>query len=235
MHFDIRRLPITASTNDDAKLAAEAGAAEGLVIWALEQKAGRGRQGRQWESPAGNLYASLLLRPPTARMEWGRYSFVAALAIDDCVRGFFPHSLVELKWPNDVLVGGKKISGILLESGEDFLVVGMGLNVLHSPENPLYPATSLSAEQAAPPPLEDILTNFLKAFSAWYDLMNVEGFAPIRAAWLAHARKGTVRVRLDQGEIQGQFVDLDENGALRLLLADGTEKSVNTGDVFFDI
>ena len=232
MHFDIRRLPITASTNDDAKLAAEVGAAEGLVIWALEQNVGRGRQGRQWESPAGNLYASVVLRPPTARREWGRYSFVAALAIYDCVGGFLPHSLVELKWPNDVLVGGKKISGILLESGEDFLVVGMGLNVLHSPENPLYPATSLSVEQAEIPPLEDILTNILKAFGVWYDRMKAEGFAPVRAAWLARARQGAVRVRLDQGEIHGQFVDLDENGALRLLLADGTEKSITTGDVF---
>ena len=235
MHIDIRRLPTTASTNDDAKQAAEAGAAEGLVVWALEQNAGRGRQGRQWESPAGNLYVSVVLRPPTARREWGHYSFVAALAIYDCVGGFLPHSLVELKWPNDVVVGGKKISGILLESGEEWLVVGIGLNVLHSPQNPLYPSTSLSAEKAEIPSLEDILTNILKAFGAWYDRMDVEGFAPIRAAWLARARKGCVRVRLDQGELQGQFVDLDENGALRLLLVDGTEKSVNTGDVFFDI
>lgn len=233
MKFDIRRLDTTVSTNDDVKWAAESDAAEGVVVWALQQSAGRGRQGRLWKSPAGNLYCSVLLRPKTALRDWGRYSFVAALAICDAVRGLLPDATVELKWPNDVLVNGKKICGILLESGEGWLVVGMGLNVRHVPENPLYPVTSLLAENAVVPELEAVLGKVLEALGLWYDRLNTEGFASVRAAWLSFARKGPMRVRLPDGEIQGEFADLDENGNLRLLLANGTEKSISTGDVFF--
>ncbi|MDR3423749.1 MAG: biotin--[acetyl-CoA-carboxylase] ligase [Alphaproteobacteria bacterium] len=282
MRFDIRRLETTASTNDDAKQAAENGAAEGLVVWALRQSAGRGRQGRVWESPEGNLYCSVLLHPPAPVREWGRYSFVAALALYEAVefyvngstrlpsalrggigegggsaqaavemikiapsrtpppptpslkgRGILSAKPVELKWPNDILVDGKKISGILLESGEGWLVVGMGLNVRHVPENPLYPVTCLAAETGDVPSLEEILTKILESLAAWYQLINTEGFASLRAAWLAHARKGVLRVRLPQEEIQGQFVDLDRDGNLRLLLADGRERTISAGDVFF--
>lgn len=234
MQFSIRRFETTASTNDDAKQAAEQGAAQGLVIHALQQTAGRGRQGRQWQSPPGNLYCSVLLRPQMARKDYGRYSFIAALAICDAIRDFLPDAAVELKWPNDVLVNGKKISGILLEAGEGWLVIGMGVNIQHLPENPLYPVTSLAAENALAPSPELVLNKILTALSSWYDIVEAEGFSPIRAAWLSRARKGPMRVRQPDGsEIQGQFADLDPEGNLRLLLPDGIEKSINTGDVFF--
>jgi BirA family biotin operon repressor/biotin-[acetyl-CoA-carboxylase] ligase len=234
MKFTIRRIEVTASTNDDAKRAAETGAPEGLVVWALTQTAGRGRQGRAWQSPEGNLYFSVLLRPPLPKRAWGNYSFVAALAISEVVRGFLPDAIVELKWPNDVLAQGKKISGILLESGGDFLIAGIGLNVQNIPENPLYPATSLAAEKSNLPPLEDVLNAILESFNVWYVRMNEKGFAPIRAAWLAEARKGNLRVRLpDKTELVGEFVDLDSEGNLHLRLQDGTERNINAGDVFF--
>ncbi|MFA5040296.1 MAG: biotin--[acetyl-CoA-carboxylase] ligase [Bdellovibrionales bacterium] len=148
MRFDIFKLDATTSTNDDVKTAAEAGVPEGLVVHALAQNAGRGRLGRTWQSPEGNLYFSVLLRPPLPKRVWGNYSFVAGVAIAEAVSAILPAARVELKWPNDVLVGGKKISGILLESGEDWLVIGMGINVLHVPESPLYPTTCLAAEKA---------------------------------------------------------------------------------------
>ena len=110
--FDLRRVPVTASTNDDAVKAAEAGEAEGLVIWALRQTAGKGRHGRAWESPEGNLYCSVLLRPKEGTREAGLYSFVAALALYDTVRQCLPVAEIALKWPNDVLVEGEKIAGI---------------------------------------------------------------------------------------------------------------------------
>ena len=142
---------------------------------------------------------------------------------------------IELKWPNDVLVNGKKISGILLEAGEGFLVVGIGVNVLHVPENTLYPATSFVAENSDAPSLDLVLKKILSALENWCGIADNQGFAPIRAAWLSRARKGPMRVRLPQGETDGQFVDLDAEGNLRLLLSDGTERSINTGDVFFQV
>jgi BirA family biotin operon repressor/biotin-[acetyl-CoA-carboxylase] ligase len=139
MQFNVRRFETTSSTNDDAKEAAEKGAAEGMVVWALSQSGGRGRHGRQWHSPIGNLYCSVVLRPSLGRRFFGFYSFISALAIGDSIKEVLPQADVELKWPNDVLVRGKKISGILLEAGEDFLVIGIGVNILYVPENPLYP------------------------------------------------------------------------------------------------
>jgi len=232
MDFVIRQMATTVSTNDDALRAAEQGEAEGLVIWAMQQSAGRGRQGRQWHSPEGNLYFSALLRPPTALRNWGLYSFAAALAVGDVVRALLPQARLEFKWPNDVLVNGKKISGILLEVGEGWLVVGMGVNVSHIPPNPLYPVTSLALEKIDIS-LEDLLRQILSALNLWYDRLNTKGFASLRTAWLGAARKGPMQVRLPKGDINGVFSDLDEDGNLRLRLPDGSEQCISTGDVFF--
>ena len=125
----VRELDATSSTNDDVKKAAEAGEAEGLVVVAKRQTAGRGRHGRVWESPEGNLYCSMLLRPADMQATGAFYSFVAALALRDTVAALLPGAAVTLKWPNDVLVGGRKIAGILLEGGPQWLVIGIGLNV----------------------------------------------------------------------------------------------------------
>jgi len=233
MRFDIRRIETTSSTNDDVKAAAERGGAEGLVVWALTQTAGRGRQGRAWQSPEGNLYFSVLLRPRAPKRVWGNYSFVLGLAIGEAVRGFLPDAKVELKWPNDVLVGGKKISGILLEAGEGWLVAGVGVNVKHVPENPMYPATSLAAEGAKVAELEGVLRKVLDALNDWYEQMDKSGFAPIRDAWLESAKKGAMRVRLPslESELTGEFADLDADGNLVLRLADGEVRKISAGDV----
>ncbi|MDE1900299.1 MAG: biotin--[acetyl-CoA-carboxylase] ligase [Alphaproteobacteria bacterium] len=233
MRFDIRKFEQTTSTNDDARVAGEAGAPAGTVIWAVRQSAGRGRRGRQWESPEGNLYGSVVLRPAGGRSVYGLYAFVAALAIFETVAGLLPEAKIELKWPNDVLAGGKKISGVLLESGGDFLIMGIGINVRHCPENPLYPVTSLAAEMPAAPPVEDVLNRLLGHIGYWDDILTREGFAPLRQRWLAHARKGAMRVRLPNEEIAGEFADLDENGHLHLLLPDKTTRVITAGDVFF--
>ncbi len=230
MQFDIRRVDDTASTNDDAKEAAAQNAPEGTVLWALQQSAGRGRYGRQWQSPLGNLYFSVVLRP---KNNFACYSFIASLAIAEAIRKILPKTNIELKWPNDVLVGGKKISGILLEAADDALIIGIGVNVAVTPENPLYPVTSLALETPIPPTLETLLNDILHSLAVWCATADAQGFAPIRTAWLAQARKGAMRVKLSSGEIHGDFVDLDETGNLRLILADKTIKTVAAGDVFF--
>lgn len=232
INWIVRELAITGSTNDDAKRAAEAGEPEGLVFRALRQTAGRGRHGRTWESPEGNLYCSLLLRPSGQKKDIGQYSFVASLALCDTVREHAPKASITLKWPNDVLLNGKKVSGILLESGEGWLVCGMGLNFQHHPENALYPATSLAAEGAAKTELKSVLDMLLARFAHWYGIMQSKGFAPIRDAWLAHAEKRRMTVKLPDGAVEGVFAGLDANGALRLRLADGAERAIATGDVF---
>jgi len=233
MNYRIRQIGITASTNDDAKRAAEADEDEGLVVWALKQTAGRGRHGRQWESPEGNLYCSVLLRPKITAQEFGHFSFVASLALYDTIRDFLPQANITLKWPNDVLLNGKKVSGILLESGESWLVVGIGLNIAHYPADALYPATSLQAEGLRQGDLSKMLEALLNHLRHWYETIQNGDFSPIRTAWLDRAQKGPVTVRLPNRTVEGVFAGLDDNGHLRLRLPDGSEDSIATGDVFF--
>lgn len=237
--YRIHQLAETASTNDDAKKAADAGEVEGLVIWSLKQTAGRGRHGRAWESPQGNLHASILLRPGCEMRHAGHYGFIAALALHDTVRALLPQARIRLKWPNDVLADGKKISGILLETSSapnrkiHWLVIGIGLNAEHHPENTPYPATSLGALGASPAALPDILNALLGRFFRWKKTLEKQGFAPVRAAWLENAQKGQLSVRLPDQTIKGAFDTLDDNGNLVLQLADGSKKAIAAGDVFF--
>ncbi len=235
----IQTLDETTSTNDDVKRAAEAGEPEGLVVRALRQTAGRGRQERPWETRPGNLACSLLLRPAQGAAIYGAYSFVAALSVHDAVSARLKTATAQasakiaLKWPNDVLVNGKKISGILLEAGPDWLVVGIGLNLEHHPESPAYPTTSLREEGAGPEPLNRVLDDLLERFNHWSAILSREGFAPIRAAWLDRALKVPMTVKLGAETLNGDFLDLDASGALRLRLENGAERAISAGDVYF--
>ena len=227
------------STNEEARRQAEKGAPEGTLIWAREQSAGRGRRGRSWTSVPGNLYMSILLRPQRQAGEAAQLGFAAALAIGEAVT---PHlhgkAALAYKWPNDVLIDGCKTSGILLESqaaGEgrlDWLVVGMGINLVSFPPATEYPATSLAAFGAFPS-VEAMLVAVAERFRFWYERWRAEGFSPLRVAWLARARGvgDTIRVRLHGEETSGVFAGLDDDGAL--LLDTGTgRRRVAAGDVF---
>src|ERR1700727_2136985 len=137
--FNVQHHERLESTNDEARQLAAAGAPHGTVVHADEQSAGRGRFGRTWYSPPGNLYLSVLLRldrPPERTPE---LSFVAAITVADAVDALLPkQSRATLKWPNDVLVNDGKIAGILLENADGAQIVGIGLNVLEAPRNPPY-------------------------------------------------------------------------------------------------
>ena len=230
--FRLHRVDVTQSTNDDVKHAAEAGEDEGYAVLAERQTAGRGRYGRQWDSPAGNLYLSLLLRPRHT-LNFSCYSFVAALALADTVKYFLPQAPVNLKWPNDVLLDGKKVGGILLETVADGVVIGMGLNVTTHPDNSFYPSTSLAKAGLTIRSIEPIASHLLEKLRYWHFILEMDGFTPIRAAWLNYAIKGQVRVRLPHEAVQGTFLDLGQNGTLLLRLADGSERSIASGDVFY--
>jgi BirA family biotin operon repressor/biotin-[acetyl-CoA-carboxylase] ligase len=235
------------STNDDAKQLAADGAPEGTLIWADVQTAGRGRRGRVWQSPVGNLYMSLVLRPQAPLSDFGQIGFVAGLAIAEAISYLLrPKGGVACKWPNDVLIGGQKVAGLLLESegridvqaqDRGWLVLGIGVNVASYPSDVEYPATSLAAAGRSFP-VGDVLSAVCDRFDAWYATWRNQGFEPLRSAWLKRAAGvgGPITVRLEDRVLDGHFAGLDEDGAL-LLHSAGTADTdplrVTAGDVFF--
>jgi BirA family biotin operon repressor/biotin-[acetyl-CoA-carboxylase] ligase len=228
------------STNDEAKRLASDGAKEGTLVWALEQTAGRGRRGRSWVSPPGNLYTSLILRPHCPAALAAQLGFVAALAVGDTLATICPGlEGLTYKWPNDVLVGGCKLAGILLESelgqGEvtRFVVVGVGINLVSSPRDAVSPATSIAEEDLGSVSPGAALEEFAHHFQAWARCWREEGFAPIRAAWRAHATAlgEPIRVRQEPATLHGRFLDIAHDGAL-LLESAGEIRRIAAGEVF---
>ena len=225
------------STNSEARRLAEQGERGPVWIMALRQTAGRGRRGRSWETLNGNLAATLLLRPENAPGPVGQLSFAAALAVADVAAHVAPSAPVTVKWPNDVLVDGKKAAGILLESGTDasggWLAVGIGINLAAAPEGTEFPATALAAF-AAPPSPDEGLTLLAARFAHWYDGWMSGGFETLRAAWLARAGGLglPIRARLPNETRHGVFEGIDANGAL-LLNEQGRITPIAAGEVFF--
>jgi BirA family biotin operon repressor/biotin-[acetyl-CoA-carboxylase] ligase len=243
--FRIEQVPAIDSTNEALRRRAApdgggVGEPEGLVLRADRQTAGRGRRGRGWSSPPGNLYVSLLLRPDCAPAMGATVGFVATIALGAVLRGLTPAPVLH-KWPNDLLIGGAKMTGVLLEAGTqpngklDWLVLGMGVNIVSHPEAGLYPTTDLVASggQAIAP--QDLLERFLTRFGPAYDTWCRTGFAAMRGAWLAHAAGigDKVVARLEREEISGRFADLDPDGTLVLSLDGGRRRRIAAGDVFF--
>ncbi|NQV48293.1 MAG: biotin--[acetyl-CoA-carboxylase] ligase [Rhodospirillaceae bacterium] len=229
------------STNAEAKRMAADGAPDGTVVWARRQTAGKGRRGREWVSGEGNLFCSLLLRPEGHAARAMQLSFVSALGMADAVNAALPrHCQVHCKWPNDVLVEGRKISGLLLETetyplgGMKWLVIGVGLNIASHPENIDFTATSLTAEGAPEVTVEMMLETFCLRFLAGLVTWKNLGFEPIRKAWLKRACGigKEITVQLPRETITGEFKTMDEDGAL-ILLHNGAERRITAGDVFF--
>ena len=227
------------STNAEARRRAIAGEAGPLWIMAGRQTAGRGRRGRTWISPPGNLAATLLLRPGKPAGECAQLSFVAAIAAADLVAAHTDDAAV--KWPNDVLAGGRKIAGILLEAetaqGQEtpWLAVGIGVNLAHFPPDTEFPATSLTALGGRAVQPRDALDALAVNFAKWYEVWRIEGFMPIRDAWLARAGGlgARIRARLQNEEALGVFEGLDETGALLLNQGHGRVRAIAAGEVFF--
>jgi len=236
--FDIIDHPTLASTNDEARRLAEEGGREGLVVRAARQTAGRGRQGRPWISEDGNLFLSILLRPEVPMAQVATLPFVAATALADTLAPRMADTAgLTLKWPNDVLVGGRKISGILLESGGSrlglWVVVGIGVNIVSHPPETLHPATSLKAA-GIEWSREALTDSYLRVFGNLYQTWLGHGFSPIRRAWLRRAAHLGKHITVARGEerLTGLFEDVDETGALHLRLGDGSETIITAGDVF---
>ena len=172
-------------------------AEEGTLVWGLEQTAGRGRRGRAWSSPRGNLYASLILRPRCPLDQATQLGFIAALAVGDTLSSICEGRLdgLSYKWPNDVLVRGRKIAGILLESelGSDrrdrrcsSSSVSASISCRRRETRSFQPHRLLKRISGRSPPAV-ALEGFARHFQAWAERWREEGFAPVRAAWRAHA------------------------------------------------
>lgn len=226
------------STNDEARRRVEDGtAADLLVVTAARQTAGRGRRGRVWESPEGNLHASFALRIRRPLSEAAQIGFVAALALAEALDEVVPGHDVRCKWPNDVLVDGRKVAGMLLESaGDGWLVLGIGVDVADrpAPGETLY-ATMALAELGYGGDTAQVLTALCRHFGPWLGRWREEGFAPIRAAWLIRARGlgEAAVVRLEAETLTGVFKGLDEEGGLLLDQGEAGIRRVLAGDVFF--
>jgi BirA family biotin operon repressor/biotin-[acetyl-CoA-carboxylase] ligase len=217
------------STNDEAKRRIQQGLGEnGLVLIASRQTAGRGRQGREWLSPAGNLYASILLKHTGQPSYNSQTAFVVALAVADTIDACCGRAVAQLKWPNDVLVDDRKISGILIEAEGDWLIVGIGLNVKFAPEATNYKTTCLAAlggDVTTDAVRDALLHNLARHWAAYY----ANGFADIRNAWLARAWRinQPIIVQDNNCETRGIFTGLDENGFCLLETAEGARRIVS--------
>jgi BirA family biotin operon repressor/biotin-[acetyl-CoA-carboxylase] ligase len=239
--FVHRGYDVIDSTNEEARRLAVGGAPDRTFVTATRQTKGRGRQGRAWVSQEGNVLCSLILRPGRAPNQAAQVSFIAALAVSDSVRRFLPEAVaVSLKWPNDVLVGGKKIAGILLESATgangavDWLVVGVGINVAHEPGAGI-PGVSLRAAGGRDGDARRVTEAYAHAFASWYARWLVDGFEPIRVAWLerAHGVGGRVHSRVGERFVVGTFRGIDPAGSLLLETESGTLQTVAGGEVYF--
>lgn len=245
----LESLGTTTSTNAEARLRAQRGDNGPLWITAAAQTQGRGRHGRVWISPPGNLYASLLLRDPSAIEDAPQLALVAALALRDAValEAKSLASQLKLKWPNDLLLDGRKCAGILIEgeavSGGEagkglIVVVGIGVNCTGHPSS-TQPSIGLAATDLkthgpiiAPEVLFTRLSATMCLRVAQWD--RARGFSTILADWLIHACGigEPITVRNGDIEMQGRFVGLDHAGRLVLERADGVVAKIAAGDVF---
>jgi BirA family biotin operon repressor/biotin-[acetyl-CoA-carboxylase] ligase len=228
------------STNSVALALARDGERGAVWITANRQTVGRGRRGRTWQSPAGNLYASVLLNEPCAAVRAPQLSFVGALALHDAVSECAPglDQRLRLKWPNDVLLDGAKLAGILVEgetlSARRFVaVIGMGANCASHPDDTPYPATNLAHAGFAAPPraLFRVLSRTMQERLAQW--RSGADFAAIRRDWLARSQWiGETILVGSPACVEGVFVGLDDEGRLMLRSSSGAVQAYSVGDIY---
>ncbi|MCB2115454.1 MAG: biotin--[acetyl-CoA-carboxylase] ligase [Rhodobacteraceae bacterium] len=232
------------STNSEAARIAP-GLTQPTWILARRQTAARGRRGRVWVAPEGNFFATLVMRPAGAPGDAARRSFVAALALAEALEALVgTNATITLKWPNDVLVNGGKVAGILLESAGQggavsHLAIGIGVNLIAAPpseavEPGATPPVSVLGETGVRLTPEQLLTPLAAAFDRWEAQLATYGFAPVRTAWLARAARlgEVITARTVTESIEGRFEDLAEDGALVLATVQG-RRTIPAADIYF--
>jgi BirA family biotin operon repressor/biotin-[acetyl-CoA-carboxylase] ligase len=233
----------TASTNGDAFRLAEQGAAEGTVVLADTQSGGKGRMGRVWSSPPGvNLYCSIILRPAIVPYEAPQLTFLSAVAVARSIERI-SDIVPEIKWPNDVLIKGQKVAGLLNEMSAEtdavnFVILGIGVNLNMTeeqfPPDLRHPATSILRESGRPVGRSGFCSIMLNELDRLYADFRTHGFGPVREEWQrrcnAHGRELSIS---DGGSeiVRGMFAGIDGSGALLVRGTDGTISKILSGDV----
>ncbi len=230
------------STNTECLIRARAGDPGLHWITAARQIEGRGRRGRSWASEPGNLYASLLLIDPAPMDKLHSLPLAVAVAVHRAIQAVMPpgSNPVSIKWPNDILIAGKKCCGILLEGeglpdGRHALVIGCGINVALAPDHGLYPVTCLQAEGAAVSP-EELFAHLFRSMGEVLSIWNHgQGIAEIIAQWRSAAGGigQKITVNLPDRSLSGRFEGIDEEGRLMLDMGAGVVHRIAAGDVFF--
>jgi BirA family transcriptional regulator, biotin operon repressor / biotin---[acetyl-CoA-carboxylase] ligase len=242
--YRLLRLETVDSTNAEARRRAQAGEPGPLWIWSARQSQGRGRGGREWISLHGNLFASLLIGINSPIRVVGQLALVAGIIAYDTIAKLIAYegrSELLLKWPNDVLLAGEKLAGMLLENvggsveNRSTVVIGTGINLVNYPEDLPQPAVSLAAYGMTVTPadaLEVLAATTHEWLTRWSE---GNSFPSIRRAWLDRAGPTgrPLRVKINSEETEGVYGGLDADGALRLLTPDGGEYRISAGDVFF--
>lgn len=241
---DIRHEALSETSSTNTECLARARAGDGGLLWvtAERQTGGRGRRGRPWISERGNLYASLLLIDPAPMERLASLPLAIAVAVHQAVRNVLPLGAepLEVKWPNDILIGRKKTCGILVEGerladGHHAVVIGIGINVSIMPDNPIYPVTCLRDQGSAASP-EELFAHLFASMAEVLDIWNEgQGIAEVTARWRAVACGigEKITVNLADRSISGYFAGIDDNGLLMLDTGTGRMMPIAAGDVFF--
>lgn len=223
--------PTLGSTNDEAKLVSLEIKDRHIVITAEEQTKGRGRIGRNWISKKGNLFMSQLFKP---QIKISDLVFISSLSVAKTISKFAINLQVNIKWPNDILIKGKKFCGILIETENDAVIIGIGVNLLNSPSDSevIYPVCNLH-DEGYNISRQQFIDAYLQIFDDYMDLYNKLGFKPIRQQWLQYAYKldQQIGIRNNKEEKIGIYKGIDEEG---LLLLEQNNKiiKISVGDVF---
>lgn len=231
----VRTVAETRSTNDDMKVLARDGAPEGYWLRAERQTSGKGRMGRAWESEAGNLFASTLVRLSPGDPAPATLALVAAVAVHEAIEDLAGRGRVAIKWPNDIMAGNAKLCGMLLERVEDAIIIGIGVNVASAPAIAGRETTSLYALGIEACDAASVLDLISRRLADQLYRWRTYGIEPTIRAWesRAHARGATLRAQLPDGEqLEGAFEGLDRDGALILRLADGARHVIHAADIF---
>ena len=229
------------STNDEAFRLGLAGAQEGTALIAEKQNAGKGRMQRVWHSPAGsNIYTSIILRPQVEPARAPHISILAGVAVAEVLETYCPDR-IKLKWPNDVLIDGKKVCGILSQMKTaaneiDFIVLGIGINVNISysqfPKEICNLATSLAIETGKEISRQELIISLYENLAKWYKQLLEDGFDRIKEKWLSISPMigEIVQVIFQEEAVSGKAIGIDEDGSLILLAAGNKEIKVSAGD-----
>ena len=231
----VTSLDVVTSTSDHLLDALKKGAPEGTAFRANVQTKGRGRQGRDWVSPPGNLYVSILLKPKQPKPSWPSLSLVAGLALYDAILPFRDSRDLGLKWPNDLLYQGRKCAGLLLEVHDDAILLGCGVNLYTSPEKTEgWPPISLNNDAAMSAiDADSLMASLSETLVMRYNDWNDHGFGHLKQDWVnaaAHIGQEVILSRA-QDQLEGRFDDVDDKGNLCLVDAAGVGHTVSQGDV----